>query len=1166
MALTTETKTDLYRFFSIAFNAAPGVTYMNQLAEASNAGASIEQIVEVFTAKPQFTAVYPLFLTNAEFAAKLVANVVGAAATDAAKTEAVNDITAALGAGWSKGKVIYTIFNNLANKSATDATWGATSTQLAKRVEVAKYYTETLLKDSTDLPTLQAVIANVTSTTDTTPGALDPILNPPKPQTFTLTTNVDTVTGGAGDDTINAVLGGDNPTFTALDGIDGAAGKDSLNISALGNWTSPGGATVSNVETVSIASAAAPVGAFTANGTGAVDFSSLFSGATKLVIAGASQADIKAPSSAAVTVTGVTGGVEVVSGASQSVSYTSVGGNLKLSGSSGAIGVTATKQGDKTITVDGGAAVSVATGAADTVAQGGVTIGGAKAATGAVSVTNSVTNAAGADAAGGDITVSGGSAVTVSQTAAQAVATTAATNNTITQGDVTVNGGTSTTSVTVSQSAAAAAVTTVVAVAGATEVTTATFKALAATETVTINGLTFTAGAAGTTAAETAAAFAGLESGARQGFSPKGTYSGTFSAAGWTSGAASEATVVFTGSAAGARTDLADAGTAAAGATSFKVNTQGVTAVDADGVGGVAQGVVAIDDADVGAEIDTIATVSINGYANGSTVKSDALTSLTLSNNTPGADLSVTNGTATTLALTLDKIAGADGDAAALALGGTYTALNVTTTGTSSAAQITAAGVTALTVEGTKALTLTGSTLAALKTVSVSGAAGLTIGLTTDVTTSYDSTGTTGTSTVTNVNGTKATYSGGAGVDSVTLATATALTKAISLGAGDDTLSFGALLVTGTTAAMDGGEGIDTLSMSGAAADGLDSSAVSFYTGFERLTINDATAARTLDLANLGFTNYVTTSGTADGTDVLTLNKLASGGTVVLTAAGAVTVGVANAATGTSDVLNVVLRSSGALTAGTVTAAKVETVNISNVDTNTTAHTNTLTLTAADATAVTLGGAGKTAVTLTMTGSTKVTSIDGSAMTGALTVTSLNTTSATTITGGSAADVLTAATGSTADVLIGGAGNDVLTGNAGLSTLTGGAGNDIFVIQTASTNVNSYATITDASRGDIIRFTDTAALTETFRAAKLNLGATAVFQDYANLAIATTNQGGIAWFQFGGDTYIVQEAGNNTANTFTNGTDFIVKLTGLVDLSQASFDTGAIEVRIGGGG
>jgi len=198
-----------------------------------------------------------------------------------------------------------------------------------------------------------------------------------------------------------------------------------------------------------------------------------------------------------------------------------------------------------------------------------------------------------------------------------------------------------------------------------------------------------------------------------------------------------------------------------------------------------------------------------------------------------------------------------------------------------------------------------------------------------------------------------------------------------------------------------------------------------------------------------------------------------------------------------------------------------------------------------------------------MTGSTAVTTINGSSMTGALLVTSLNTTSATTITGGTGADTLTAATGTTADVLNGGAGADKLTANAGLSVLTGGAGDDTFVIQTASTNVNSYATIADATKGDYIQFTNTAGA-EVFNAAKLSLGDTAVFQDYANAAIATnTTQGGISWFQYGGNTYIVQEAGANTSSSFTNATDFIVKLTGLVDLSTASFDTTDISVRIG---
>jgi S-layer protein len=398
----------------------------------------------------------------------------------------------------------------------------------------------------------------------------------------------------------------------------------------------------------------------------------------------------------------------------------------------------------------------------------------------------------------------------------------------------------------------------------------------------------------------------------------------------------------------------------------------------------------------------------------------------------------------------------------------------------------------------------------------------------------------------------------------VTLATGTALTKAINLGAGDDTLVFG-VAVTGSTAALNGGDGIDTLSMTAANADALDAAKQTFYTGFERLTINNAFGAAdssvetlTLNLDNLGFTNYVTTSGTnqqVGSIDKLVLDKMSNNGTVVLTATGDVAVNVTDAATGTADVLNAVLSSTGNLNAGTLTAANVETVNISTVDTEVvvapavqTKNVDTLTLTADKATAVNVTGAAD--LTLTLTGSTKVTSIDGSTMTGGLTVTSLNTTAATTIKGGSGNDVLTAATGTTADVLIGGAGNDTLVANAGMSTLTGGAGNDLFVIGTASANVNSYATITDFAAGDLLKMTGI----DSFASAKVSLGDTAVFQDYANAALNALNANAGGWFQFSGNTYVVADMGTDSTSGFVNGEDFIVKLTGLVDLSNASFN------------
>jgi S-layer protein len=185
-------------------------------------------------------------------------------------------------------------------------------------------------------------------------------------------------------------------------------------------------------------------------------------------------------------------------------------------------------------------------------------------------------------------------------------------------------------------------------------------------------------------------------------------------------------------------------------------------------------------------------------------------------------------------------------------------------------------------------------------------------------------------------------------------------------------------------------------------------------------------------------------------------------------------------------------------------------------------------------------------------------------MTGGLTYTTAGTL-AEIVKGGATANNLTAASGTTADSLIGGAGADTLTANKGLDVLTGNGGTDTFVIQSAGTNLNTYSTITDASAGDTLKLANKA--NETFTSTKVVLGDTAVFQDYAN-AVATaagdaSTNGAIGWFQFNNNTYVVAilhdasgVANNNVvaagANAFLNGTDIVVKLTGLIDLSTAT--------------
>ena len=271
MAMTTAQKTDMYRFFSIAFNAAPGVTYMGQLETALAANMTTKQVVNVFTTKPDFLATYPTYLDDAMFAVKLIENVVGTSATQVNKDAAAADVKAALASGMTRGDVVYQIFTNLAAKVSTDAAWGATATMMNNKVAVAAYYTETLVADSTNLTTLRAVLANVTATTDVTATGLanSSIATATATATglaFTLTTSADIFNGNGGNDTIYGSGEADTAvaakqSLNASDVIDGGAGKDTLNLvftAVAGDVTNA--AVIKNVEVINVRE----TGAFTA--------------------------------------------------------------------------------------------------------------------------------------------------------------------------------------------------------------------------------------------------------------------------------------------------------------------------------------------------------------------------------------------------------------------------------------------------------------------------------------------------------------------------------------------------------------------------------------------------------------------------------------------------------------------------------------------------------------------------------------------------------------------------------------------------------------------------------------------------------------------------------------------------------------------------------------
>ncbi|MCC2958628.1 DUF4214 domain-containing protein [Massilia sp. IC2-477] len=179
--------------------------------------------------------------------------------------------------------------------------------------------------------------------------------------------------------------------------------------------------------------------------------------------------------------------------------------------------------------------------------------------------------------------------------------------------------------------------------------------------------------------------------------------------------------------------------------------------------------------------------------------------------------------------------------------------------------------------------------------------------------------------------------------------------------------------------------------------------------------------------------------------------------------------------------------------------------------------------------------------------------IDGSGSGGVLGITAGT---GVTVKGGAADDSLSAR-GANA-VLQGGAGKDVLKVYgvaASAVTLTGGQGEDKFdVSEFRAANAGAAVTITDLAKGERIAFASSASAD--FVSSRVTLIDEATFDNYASEAAraadAKAASHGIAWFQYRGNTFIVQDIDGN--GNFDGGVDIIVKLTGLVDLSTASFN------------
>ncbi|MCS3469939.1 S-layer protein [Pseudomonas sp. JUb42] len=586
-----------------------------------------------------------------------------------------------------------------------------------------------------------------------------------------------------------------------------------------------------------------------------------------------------------------------------------------------------------------------------------------------------------------------------------------------------------------------------------------------------------------------------------------------------------------------------------AGTTSVNVNNAARANADV-GTAGVDNNAVAVYDINsgsAGTKVGTITNISVKNYTVVG-IQDNVLSNLSLTggsgniiidNSSSIPSASITR----TLNLTADGLTGGTLDDADL-----YTTLNVTTTGANSTlANITFGGLSNLIVSGTKNLTLISTAGAtALNAVTVSGAAGLTANFgSTSTLKSVDASASSGAVTLT-IDGTKASYSGGSGVDTLTLTNSAAPTKVISGGAGSN----------------------DVLSLTAISAAALSNAAL--ISGFEQVTLTGATN-QTVDVSNfVGAMSFSTLGGNG-----LTLNKLVTGNSLILTGAGtAYTLNGDGFAAGSNDTLNLTLTSkTGAAVAFAstgITTTSVETISISTFDgqgTPSGTFNDSVTLLGNALKTITVSGNAGLALTASSTG---LTSVDASGITsGGFTWTSGATSGPSLTVKGSASGTNTVdlhLANATATYL-GGSGADTITGSVKADSFTLGAGANVVKFapaQFTATDTNSLIlaadAITDWSTGGGINTIDfTASLAKVDHSAAAVSGTASItnglatfFSDATTLtaklaavvnAVNTDAAGTAVMFTDGANSYLFV-VGDATAGVQSG--DALIKIVGVV--------------------
>jgi len=217
------------------FGRAPDGEGLGFWVSSYSKGTSLASIAQSMYDTAPARAYYPLFATPSEIVTTFYTNVLGRAPDAEGLAFWVKEYSAAT----TQGAFFSKLISNVVNYNGTDADGLTSKSLFTNKVAVAQYYGEqngTVAGATAALSGVTAVAASV----DTAKAAI--VNAAAAGQTFTLTTGADNFTGTAGNDTFNASLvyatGATTvdatSTMSVADQIIGGAGTDTLNVTISG--------------------------------------------------------------------------------------------------------------------------------------------------------------------------------------------------------------------------------------------------------------------------------------------------------------------------------------------------------------------------------------------------------------------------------------------------------------------------------------------------------------------------------------------------------------------------------------------------------------------------------------------------------------------------------------------------------------------------------------------------------------------------------------------------------------------------------------------------------------------------------------------------------------------------------------------------------------------